>query len=86
MNLSEFNLSPVTTSADGRRISALGLSAEGAIDVGRDFSFSIRSVINDPSQTTSYTLRYRLNPNTLLRTNTDLKGNNSTTIEFENRF
>ena len=86
LNLSEFNLSPVTNSSDGRRISALGLAAEGAIDIGRDFSVSIRSVINDPSQTTSYTLRYRLNPNTLLRTNTDLKGNNSTTIEFENRF
>jgi len=86
LNLSEFNLSPVTTSADGRGISALGLAAEGAIDVGKDVSVSIRSVINDPSQTTNYTLRYRLNPNVLLRTNTDLKGNDSTTIEFENRF
>ncbi|MCS6959703.1 MAG: translocation/assembly module TamB domain-containing protein [Pseudanabaenaceae cyanobacterium SKYGB_i_bin29] len=86
LSLSEFNLSPVTTGGDGKRISALGLAAEGAIEIGRDFSLSIRGVINDPSQNTNYTLRYRLDPNTLIRTNTDLGGNNSLTIEWENRF
>ncbi|MFN3361439.1 MAG: translocation/assembly module TamB domain-containing protein, partial [Pseudanabaenaceae cyanobacterium] len=86
LSLSEFNLSPVTVGNDGRRTSALGLAAEGAIEIGRDFSLSIRGVINDPSQNTNYTLRYRVDPNTLIRTNTDLRGNNSLTIEWENRF
>jgi translocation and assembly module TamB len=86
LNLSEFNLSPTTTTAVGNRGSTLGLAAEAAIDISRSFSVSVRSVLNDPSQTTNYTLRYRVNPNTLVRTNTDFKGNNGASIEFETRF
>jgi len=86
LNLSEFNLSPTTSSPVGGRASSLGLAAEAAIDISRSFSVSIRSVINDPAQPTTYTLRYRLNPNTLIRTNTDAKGNNSGSVEFEARF
>lgn len=86
LNLSEFNLSPTTTTAVGGRATTLGLAAEAAIDISRSFSLSVRSVLNDPSQVTNYTLRYRLNPNTLIRTNTDLKGNNGGSVEFETRF
>jgi translocation and assembly module TamB len=86
LNLSEFNLSPTTTTAVGGRGTTLGLAAEAAIDISRSFSVSVRSVLNDPSQLTNYTLRYRLNPNTLIRTNTDLKGNNGASVEFETRF
>lgn len=86
LNLSEFNLSPTTTTPVGNRGSTLGLAAEAAIDISRSFSVSVRSVLNDPSQPTSYTLRYRVNPNTLVRTNTDFKGNNGASIEFETRF
>jgi translocation and assembly module TamB len=86
LNLSEFNLSPTTTTPVGGRGTTLGLAAEAAIDISRSFSVSVRSVLNDPSQLTNYTLRYRLNPNTLIRTNTDLKGNNGASVEFETRF
>ncbi|NJM27753.1 MAG: hypothetical protein HC856_05080, partial [Pseudanabaena sp. RU_4_16] len=86
LNLSEFNLSPTTSTPVGGRGTTLGLAAEAAIDISRSFSVSVRSVLNDPSQLTNYTLRYRLNPNTLIRTNTDLKGNNGASVEFETRF
>jgi translocation and assembly module TamB len=86
LNLSEFNLSPTTSSPVGGRASSLGFAAEAAIDISRSFSVSVRSVINDPAQPTTYTVRYRLNPNTLFRANTDAKGNNSGSVEFEARF
>ncbi|NJK59225.1 MAG: hypothetical protein HC918_01700 [Oscillatoriales cyanobacterium SM2_1_8] len=85
-NLAEFNLTPTTTNPVGGRSSGLALSAEGAIDVGRQFSISVRGVLNDPAQPTTYTLRYRLDPNTLVRTSTDLQGNNSASVEYESRF
>ncbi|MDX1978469.1 MAG: translocation/assembly module TamB domain-containing protein [Pseudanabaenaceae cyanobacterium bins.68] len=85
-SLSEFNLTPTTASPVGGRTSSLGFAAEAAIDITRAFSFSVRGVINDPSQPTSYTVRYRVDPSTLVRTTTDLKGNNSASVEFETRF
>lgn len=87
LNLAEFNLSPTTTIDPNRNTaSGLGLAAEAAIDLSRNFSVSVRGVINDPASRPSYTLRYRLNPNTLVRTNTDFQGNNGAAIEFETRF
>ncbi|WP_168130321.1 translocation/assembly module TamB domain-containing protein [Synechococcus sp. PCC 7502] len=86
LNLSEFNLSPTTTSASGGNLSSIGLAAEAAISISPSFSIAVRSVLNDPSQVTNYTFRYRANPNTLLLTNTDLKGNNSVSVEYEARF
>ncbi|MGQ9865739.1 MAG: translocation/assembly module TamB domain-containing protein [Pseudanabaenaceae cyanobacterium] len=85
-NLSEFNLTPTTNNPVGGRSSGLALSAEGAIDIGRQFSISVRGVLNDPAQPTTYTLRYRLDPNTLVRTSTDLQGNTSASVEYETRF
>lgn len=85
-SLSEFNLTPTTASPVGGTTSSLGFAAEAAIDITKAFSFSVRGVINDPSQPTSYTVRYRVDPNTLVRTTTDLKGNNSASVEFETRF
>ena len=85
-NLSEFNLSPTTTSTTGGGLSAIGVAAEAAISISPSFSFAIRSVLNDPSQNTNFTLRYRVDPNTLVRTNTDLNGNNSVSVEYESRF
>jgi len=85
-SLSEFNLTPTTNNPVGGRRSGLALSAEGAIDIGRQFSISVRGVLNDPAQPTTYTLRYRLDPNTLVRTSTDLQGNNSASVEYETRF
>lgn len=85
-SLSEFNLTPTTATPVGGKANSLGFAAEVAIDITKQFSFSVRGVINDPSQPTSYTVRYRLDPSTLLRTTTDLKGNNSASVEYETRF
>ncbi len=87
LDLVEFNLSPSTTSTAGSSgISNFGLAAEAAIAISRSFSVAIRAVLNDSAQPTVYTLRYRINPNSLVRTNTDFKGNNSASFEFESRF
>ncbi len=86
LNLSEFNLSPTTTRSVGGRSTSLGLAAEAAVDISRSFSAAVRGVINDPAQTVTYTLRYRVDPRTLVRTSSDFQGNNSAAIEFETRF
>jgi translocation and assembly module TamB len=86
LDLAEFNLTPTTTNTRGGGLSTIGVAAEAAITLNPSFSFAIRSVLNDPSQVTSYTLRYRANPNTLVLTNTDLSGNNSVSVEYEARF
>jgi translocation and assembly module TamB len=86
LNLAEFNLTPTTSDPKNGGATTLGLAAEAAIDLSNNFSASIRAVINDPSQATTYGIRYRLNPNTLIRATTDSKGNNSAAVEFEARF
>jgi len=86
LDLAEFNLTPTTTNTRGGGLSTIGVAAEAAITLSPSFSFAIRSVLNDPSQVTSYTIRYRANPNTLVLTNTDLSGNNSVSVEYEARF
>ncbi|AFY71433.1 protein of unknown function DUF490 [Thalassoporum mexicanum PCC 7367] len=85
LNLSEFNLRPATSDTEGSE-STLGLAAEAAIDISNDFSVSVSTILNDPSQATNYTLRYRLNPNTLIRGNIDNEGREGFAIEYENRF
>jgi len=86
LDLAEFNLTPTTTNTRGGGLSTIGVAAEAAINLTSSFSFAVRSVLNDPSQVTSYTLRYRANPNTQVLTNTDLNGNNSVSVEYESRF
>jgi translocation and assembly module TamB len=85
LNLSEFNLRPATSDTEGSE-STLGLAAEAAIDISNSFSVSVSTILNDPAQATNYTLRYRLNPNTLIRGNVDDQGREGIAIEYENRF
>ncbi|MEE3719364.1 translocation/assembly module TamB domain-containing protein [Tumidithrix elongata RA019] len=86
LSLAEFNLTPTTSDPKKGGTTTLGLAAEAAIDLSNNFSASLRAVINDPSQPTTYGIRYRLNPNTLIRANTDSQGNTGAAIEFEARF
>nr|WP_242018446.1 translocation/assembly module TamB domain-containing protein [Pseudanabaena sp. FACHB-1998] len=87
LNLAEFNLSPVTTNTDGSsRTGTLGLSAEAAIDVSNSFSIALQRIINDSTQPTNFSLRYRLDPNILLRGNYSSNGKTGISIEYENRF
>lgn len=87
LNLAEFNLSPVTTNTNGSsRNGTLGLSAEAAVDISNNFSVSLQRIINDSTQPTNFSIRYRLDPNILLRGNYGSDGKTGVSIEYENRF
>ena len=87
LNLAEFNLSPVTTNTtNSSRTGTLGLSAEAAINVSNSFSIALQRIINDSTQPTNFSIRYRVDPNVLLRGNYGSDGNTGISIEYENRF
>ncbi|MBD0304661.1 MAG: translocation/assembly module TamB domain-containing protein, partial [Tolypothrix sp. T3-bin4] len=85
LGLSEFRLFPTIITNDEKRTSALGLSAEAGVDISRNFSVSLlKELTND--QPFQYSLRYRLNEQTLLRGFTDLSGESGAIVEYERRF
>ena len=86
LNLAEFNLSPVTTTTEGSKTGSLGLSAEVAIDISNSFSIALQRVINDSTQPSNFSIRYRLDPNILLRGNYSSTNSLGISIEYENRF
>ncbi|OYQ62875.1 hypothetical protein B9G53_19710 [Pseudanabaena sp. SR411] len=86
LNLAEFNLSPVTTTSGNSSTGTLGLSAEAAIDVSNSFSIALQRIINDSTQPTNFSVRYRVDPNILLRGNYGTDGSTGISIEYENRF
>jgi translocation and assembly module TamB len=86
LNLAEFNLSPVTTTSGTSSTGTLGLSAEAAIDVSNSFSVALQRIINDSTQPTNFSVRYRVDPNILLRGNYGTDGSTGISIEYENRF
>ncbi|ELS31859.1 MULTISPECIES: translocation/assembly module TamB domain-containing protein [Pseudanabaena] len=87
LNLAEFNLSPVTTNTSSTsKTGTLGLSAEAAIDISNSFSIALQRIINDPTQPTNFSIRYRVDPNVLLRGNYGSDGKTGISIEYENRF
>ncbi|MCA6595058.1 translocation/assembly module TamB domain-containing protein [Pseudanabaena mucicola] len=87
LNLAEFNLSPVTTNTTGSsRTGTLGLSAEAAVNVSNSFSIALQRIINDSTQPTNFSIRYRVDPNILMRGNYGSDGNRGISIEYENRF
>ncbi|MCA6612249.1 MAG: translocation/assembly module TamB domain-containing protein [Pseudanabaena sp. M158S2SP1A06QC] len=87
LNLAEFNLSPVTTNTTGSsRAGTLGLSAEAAVNVSNSFSIALQRIINDSTQPTNFSIRYRVDPNILMRGNYGSDGNRGISIEYENRF
>ncbi len=86
LNLAEFNLSPVTTNTTNSGTGTLGLSAEAAIDISNSFSIALQRIINDSTQPTNFSIRYRVDPNVLLRGNYGSDGKTGISIEYENRF
>jgi translocation and assembly module TamB len=55
------------------------------VDISRNFSVSVlKELTND--QPFQYSLRYRLNNQTLLRGFTDLSGESGAIVEYERRF
>lgn len=90
LGLSEFRLFPTVTRPDRARDtsgggSALGLAAEGAIDITPSISFSVLRILTS-NQPTQFGLRYRLNDQLLLRGSSDFSGDSRAVVEYETRF
>ena len=85
IGLSEFRLFPTVITNPENRSSTLGLGAEAGINITSQFSASILTNLT-AEQLPQYSLRYRVNDETLLRGSTDLSGDSRATVEFEKRF
>ncbi len=86
LGLSEFRLYPtIITDEKNRRDSALGLSAEAGVDIGRNLSVSVTKELTT-SQPFQYGLRYRFNEKLLLRGSTDFSGDSRAVVEYDTRF
>ncbi len=85
IGLSEFRLFPTVITNPKGRSSTLGLGAEAGINITSQFSASILTNLT-AQQLPQYSLRYRVNDETLLRGSTDLSGDSRATVEFEKRF
>ncbi|MEC4984515.1 MAG: translocation/assembly module TamB domain-containing protein [Oscillatoria sp. PMC 1068.18] len=85
LGLSEFRLFPTSITNEEGRDSTLGLGAEVGVEFGDRFSFTVIKVLttDDPFL---YSVRYRLNEQTIVRGSTNLEGNTRATIEYEVRF
>lgn len=87
LGLSEFRLYPTIISDDENRrdTSALGLSAEAGVDIGRNLSVSVAKELTT-DQPFQYGLRYRFNEKLLLRGSTDFSGDTRAVMEYETRW
>ncbi|HEY9692525.1 MAG TPA: translocation/assembly module TamB domain-containing protein [Oculatellaceae cyanobacterium] len=85
IGLSEFRLFPTVITNPENRTSTLGLGAEAGFNFTPQFSASILTNLT-AEQLPQYSLRYRVNEETLLRGSTDLSGDSRATVEFEKRF
>jgi translocation and assembly module TamB len=85
IGLSELRIFPTVTTEERSRDSTLALAAEAGIDISRNIYFSLLRVLTD-EEPTRFGLVYRLNDNVRVRTSTDLSGDSSAVVEYENRF
>jgi translocation and assembly module TamB len=85
IGLSELRIFPTLTTDERSRDSTLGLAAEAGIDISRDIYFSVLRVLT-ATQPTRFGVVYRLNDRVRVRTSTDLSGDTSAVVEYENRF
>ena len=88
LGLSELRLFPTVISdrARARTTSTLGLAAEAGVDISRNISASVLSVLTPPGQPTQFGVIYRVNNQLRLRTSTDLTGDARAVVEYENQF
>lgn len=88
LGLSELRLFPTVISdqARARSTSTLGLAAEAGVDISRNLSASVLSVLTAPDQPTQFGVNYRVNNQLRLRTSTDLSGDTRAVVEYENQF
>jgi len=87
VGLSELRVYPtfVAEEDESDENSVLGLSVEGIVDVSEDFSISVAGIVGseDPVR---YGVIYRISDEFLLRTSTDLAGDNRATLRYEITF
>jgi translocation and assembly module TamB len=85
LGFSEFRLFPTQIVDPNQRTSTLGLGAELGIDIGSKFSVSFLKILTN-QEAPQYSVRYRINEQTVLRGSTDFQNNTLGTVEFEHRF
>jgi translocation and assembly module TamB len=85
LGLSELRIFPTIVTDPTSEASVLGLAVEAVRDITGNLSVSVSRVFaaEDPFR---YNLLYRVNDQILLRTSTDLAGDNRASIEYELRF
>ncbi len=87
LGVDDVRLAPIPqVSTDAPNRFSVGLGLEIGKDLGPDLSVSAQQNLTDSFQPTRYNFRYQLGPNTLTRFSTDLRGNDSASVEFETRF
>ncbi|PHV62761.1 translocation/assembly module TamB domain-containing protein [Cyanobacterium aponinum] len=81
----ELRLFPTQILNPENRISTLGLGAELALDLTDDLSISIMKILTN-EQSPRYSIRYRLNEQTIFRGSSDFEQDTRGVLEFEHRF
>ena len=85
LGLSEFRVFPTRVSDGNSGGSDLTVGLEAGLDITNSLSVSVLKIFAEdrPAQ---YSLRYRLDEGTYLRSTTDLAGNNGVAVQYELRF
>ncbi len=85
-SLPDLRLFPtITKEAKTNSSSTLGIAAEVGTDITPKISASVFKILTN-TESFQYSLRYRINDQTILRGSTNLFGENRAIIEFEQRF
>jgi len=81
----ELRLFPTQILDPENRTSTLGLGAELALDLTDNFSVSVMKILTN-EQAPQYSIRYRLNEQTIFRGSSDFEQDTRGVLEFEHRF
>jgi len=81
----ELRLFPTQILDTENRTSTLGLGAELALDLTDNFSVSVMKILTN-EQAPRYSVRYRLNEQTIFRGSSDFEQDTRGVLEFEHRF
>lgn len=83
--LSDFRIFPTALTSGRENNAVLGLALELGVDVTDNLSVSVLRILT-ADEPTRFGLRYRLNQDFVLRTNTNLSGDTRAILEFQRRF
>lgn len=85
LGFDELRLFPTQILDTENRTSTLGLGAELALDLTNNFSVSVMKILTN-EQAPRYSVRYRLNEQTIFRGSSDFQQDTRGVLEFEHRF